>query len=206
MSLKSVSLLCAVAALVASGALADSAAKKNAFDKNGGTVVSKGGCVITKWTAANDPCAPKAEPAPAPAPVPVAAPAPAPAPAPKFSKEALTVYFAFDKSEIDAEGQGKLKYIAEAVNKSPQIVKVGIVGYTDQMGSDDYNNKLSLDRANNVKAYLDTLSRIPAEVVGLRALGKADPVVQCDEKMKRDERVACLAKNRRVEVEFEYQE
>jgi OOP family OmpA-OmpF porin len=208
MSIKS-SLLLSLAAvtLISAGAHAASDTRKTVYDHHEGVVISKGGCVITKWTADSNPCSPK--PAPAPKPVPVAQPAPPPPPppAPKISREELTIYFDFDKDAVTADGQDKLKHVADVINASPQILKVNIVGYTDQIGTDSYNDKLSEKRANNVKAYLDTLSRIPANVVGLRALGKADPVVHCDDKkMKRKERIACMAKNRRVEVEFQYQE
>lgn len=204
MKLSAILSLSATVVLVSSGAFAGDT-KKTVYDRHDGIVVSKGGCVITQWKADSDPCAPT--PAPQPKPEPVAEPAPPPPPpAPKISREELTIYFDFDKDVVTEEGQAKLKHVADVVNASPQILKVNIVGYTDQIGTSAYNDKLSTARANNVKAYLDTMARIPSEVAGLRALGMADPVVQCDPKMKRSEKIACEAKNRRVEVEFEYQE
>ena len=92
------------------------------------------------------------------------------------------------------------------MNKSSKVTKVAIVGYTDQIGSDSYNNKLSVKRAKAVKAYLDERTRIPADVVGLRGLGKQDPVTTgCNKKKSRKAKIACMAEDRRVEVEFEFE-
>lgn len=159
-----------------------------------------GNCVRTKWQAEDDVCAPD-EPPPPPKPVVQAPPPPKPAP---ISREELTIYFDFDKSALTKEAQAKLDHIAGVINSWSEILKVNIVGNADQMGTDSYNQTLSHQRAKNVEAYLDQRSRINTEVVGVQALGESAPVVQCDEGMKREERIACLAKNRRVEVMFEY--
>lgn len=164
-----------------------------------------GNCVQTKWTAASDPCAPapepkqvKAEPAPAPA--------PAPEPVAKFVREDLTIYFDFNKSAITAASAAKLDTISDAVNRSPRVTRVGIVGYTDDIGTNAYNNKLSVQRANAVKAYLDTKMRINSNVLGLRGLGEQNPVTTgCNKIKNRKKKIACLARDRRVEIEFEFQ-
>ncbi len=162
-----------------------------------------GNCVVTKWTAKEDVCADR----PAPKVV-QAAPAPvAPQPVSKLAREQLTIYFAFNKSVLTPESVQKLDQIADAVNHSPKVVKVDIVGYTDKIGSNAYNDKLSVRRADAVKSYLDTKSRIPTDVVGLRGLGEKDPVTRGCEKLKtRKAKIACMAKDRRTEIEFEFQQ
>ncbi|MFC0252639.1 OmpA family protein [Massilia consociata] len=154
--------------------------------------------------AFNPPPAPVA-PAPAPAPA-VEAPPPAPAPAPvappppRFEKVTLeaTKLFNFDKADIIMPSP-KLDEIAAALQADTSVTNVEIVGYTDRLGSESYNLKLSERRANAVRDYL-----VSKGVDGnrLKAYGKgeANPLVQCNEK-NRAALIACLEPNRRVEVE-----
>lgn len=152
---------------------------------------------------------PTPRPAPAPAPAPVAeAPAPAPAPMtppppppPRFEKVSLssTELFGFDSATLNLP-QPKLDEIAAALQADTSITDVDITGYTDRLGSPKYNQKLSERRANSVREYL-----VSKGVDGgrLKAYGKGEqnPVVtDCNQK-KRAELIACLAPNRRVEVE-----
>jgi len=166
-----------------------------------------GNCVQTKWSSPSSPCAAAPAPQAEVAPAPVAAPEPAPAPEPvaQLVSEQLTILFDFNKSIITPTSAAKLDQIAAAVNLSPHVTKVNIVGYTDQIGTDKYNDKLSVRRAHSVKAYLDGKMRIDANVLGLRGLGKQSPVDECKNSKNRKAKIACMAVNRRVEVEFEFQ-
>ena len=47
---------------------------------------------------------------------------------------------------------------------------------------------------------------IDVGVLGLRGLGKADPVADCTKAKARKKKIACMAKDRRVEIEFEFKE
>jgi OOP family OmpA-OmpF porin len=159
-----------------------------------------GNCVLTKWNAKDDVCAPAAPRAEVP-------PPPAPQPVSKLAREQLTIYFGFNKDVLTAESTQKLDQIADAVNRSPKVTKVDIVGYTDRIGSNSYNDKLSVRRANAVKAYLDTKTRIPSDVMGLRGLGEKDPVTTgCEKLKKRKAKISCMARDRRTEIEFEFQQ
>lgn len=157
-----------------------------------------GTCVLTKWNADKDVCAPEVKQA-KPAPAPVAEPAT------KLAREQLTILFPFNKATLTTEAKGKLDKIADAVNRSPRVTRVGIVGYTDQIGSDSYNNKLSEKRAKTAKSYLDTRMRLDSSIVGLRGLGKENPVADCAKVTKRQAKIDCMATDRRVEIEFEFQ-
>jgi OOP family OmpA-OmpF porin len=159
-----------------------------------------GTCVLTKWNAESDICAP-AKPAE------VAKPAPAPAaePVQALAREQLTILFPFNKSSLTKESTAKLDQIADAVNRSPKVTRVGIVGYTDVIGSDSYNNKLSEKRAQMAKKYLDSRMRLDSSIVGLRGLGKENPVSDCAKVTKRAAKIECMATDRRVEIEFEFQ-
>jgi len=146
-----------------------------------------------------------AAPAPAPAPV-VEAPAPAPAPAPvapppaRFEKVTLeaTKLFEFDKADVIMPSP-KLDEIASALQADTSITNVDITGYTDRLGSEQYNLKLSERRANAVRDYLVSKG-IDANRLKAYGKGEANPLVQCNEK-NRAALIACLEPNRRVEVE-----
>lgn len=157
------------------------------------------------WTpptaAANCDGAPKAVAvAPAPEPAPVAAPEPPPPPpppppvAPAPTKVTLNAdaYFDFDKSVLKPEGKAQLDELA-AKAKDIDLEAVIAVGHTDATGKDDYNQKLSVRRANAVKDYL--VSRgIDAKSIYTEGKGETQP--KADNKSKTGR-----AQNRRVEVE-----
>jgi OOP family OmpA-OmpF porin len=96
-------------------------------------------------------------PAPVPAPAPAAKPAaPAPAPAPAVASKvtyAADAFFDFDKSVLKPEGKAKLDDLAGKV-KGINLEVIIAVGHTDSVGTDAYNQKLSVQRSEAVKAYL----------------------------------------------------
>lgn len=135
--------------------------------------------------------------APAPKPAPAAAPAPAPAPvpaAPQVEKVsfAADAFFDFDKSTLKPEGKAKLDDLADKV-KGLNLEVIIATGHTDSRGSDAYNQKLSVRRADAVKTYL-TGKGVEATKVYTEGKGEAQPVAD----NKSDEG---RAKNRRVEIE-----
>jgi OOP family OmpA-OmpF porin len=98
---------------------------------------------------------PKPVPVAAPVPPPPLAQVPAPVPAPMAQKVTLAAdtLFDFDKSVIKPEGRGKLDELVAGV--APINVEVILaVGHTDSIGSDSYNQKLSMRRADAVNTYL----------------------------------------------------
>ena len=137
--------------------------------------------------------APKAAPAPAPAPR-AAAPAPAPAPAPAATKVtyAADAFFDFDKSVLKPAGKAKLDDLVSKV-KGINLEVIIAVGHTDSVGTDAYNQKLSVRRAEAVKAYLVTKG-IEKNRIYTEGKGEKQPVA--DNKTKEGR-----AKNRRVEIE-----
>jgi outer membrane protein OmpA-like peptidoglycan-associated protein len=127
-------------------------------------------------------------------------PAPQPAPAPRLERYTLSAreLFEFDRSELRMP-QPKLDEIAAVLSSNPQISNVNITGYTDRLGTDAYNLKLSQRRANAVKVYL-VGKGVAANRLNATGRGEANPVVQCTG-TKRAALIKCLEPNRRVEVE-----
>ena len=113
-------------------------------------------------------------PAP-PAPVAQAAPAPAPPPAPVTKKIVLRgVNFDFDKYNIRPDAVPILEQ-ACAILKQESNINVIAKGYTDSIGSVDYNLRLSERRANAVRDWLVKCG-IEANRLTAKGFGKADPV------------------------------
>jgi OmpA-OmpF porin, OOP family len=159
--------------------------------------------LIYRFGAKAQPPAPQAvAPALAPAPAVVAAtpPPPPPAPAPRFEKYTLssTELFAFNSADLKPQ-QPKLDEIATALKGDRAVNNVVITGYADRIGSQKANQTLSEQRAASVKSYL-TSKGVEANRLKAEGKGEANPVVECNDK-KRSALIACLAPNRRVEVE-----
>ena len=73
-------------------------------------------------------------------------------------------------------------------------------GYTDRIGSDKYNDHLSLRRAQAVKSYLVS-KEIESNRVHTEDKGKRNPITTGCNQKNRKQLIACLAPDRRVEVE-----
>ncbi len=145
----------------------------------------------------------------APAPAPVAAPAPAPA---AVSTErvierlvlATDALFTFDRSGLDdigATGRARLDVIAERARKLKGIERIVLVGHTDRLGSDAYNQPLSLRRATAVRDHL-VARGLDASLFTVEGRGSAEPVKTCSDSLPRSALIQCLQDNRRVEVEI----
>ena len=169
--------------------------------RDGGVVTGKfGECFHDKAFKAShaivecDPdLVPKAPPPPPPPPPP---PTPPPPAAPKPTSEKVTfaadTFFGFDRAVLKDEGKQKLDDIVNQLDGVALEVIVA-VGHTDSVGPEAYNQRLSVRRAEAVKAYLVSKG-IEANRVYTEGKGEAQPVA--DNKTK-DGR----AKNRRVEIE-----
>jgi OOP family OmpA-OmpF porin len=214
--LNKVALLFAVAALTtAAGAqtrvtAADGGNRIDNWQNGSGELVWKNGTNELCWrdafwtpaTAAKgcDGALVVAAPAPAPAPAaapaaPAARPAPAPAPQPPQATKvtyAADAFFDFDKSVLKPEGKAKLDDLVGKV-KGINLEVIIAVGHTDSVGTDAYNQKLSVRRAEAVKAYLVSKG-IEKNRVYTEGKGEKQPVAS-------NRTAEGRAKNRRVEIE-----
>jgi OOP family OmpA-OmpF porin len=136
-------------------------------------------------------------PPPPPPPPPVAeAPAPAPAPAPVPTSEKVSysadAFFDFDKAVLKPAGKASLDELTSKLGDMNLEVIIA-VGHTDSIGTDAYNQKLSIRRAEAVKAYLQGKG-IDAARVYTEGKGESQP--EADNKTS-----SGRAQNRRVEIE-----
>jgi outer membrane protein len=110
-------------------------------------------------------------------------------------------HFDFDRATLKASGKQKLDELVDKVKQHKEAERIRVVAYTDRLGSDAYNMRLSEARAESVKDYLVSHG-LPTEKVEARGMGKANPVVGCEGVRGRARLIECLAPNRRAEVEI----
>jgi OmpA-OmpF porin, OOP family len=133
-----------------------------------------------------------APPPPPPPPPPLPPPPPPPPPPPVAQKLVLRgVNFDFDKAKIRPGDAAVLDEAAATLKQNPNVT-VNVNGYTDSIGSEAYNLKLSERRANAVVNYLERQG-IPASQLIPHGYGKTNFVASNDTAEGR-------AQNRRVEL------
>jgi OOP family OmpA-OmpF porin len=133
--------------------------------------------------------------APAPPPPVVAQPAPLPLPQPVTEKVtyAADVFYDFDKAVLKPEGKASLDELAGKV-KAVALEVIIAIGHTDSIGGDQYNQQLSVRRAEAVKTYLVSKGIDPNRIY-TEGRGEREPIA--------DNRTdAGRAKNRRVGTEI----
>ena len=177
-SLKTSTIMAAAGALLfAASASAGHVNQQVVHSTNGSPVVStNGNCVYTKWTANSNDCGAL------------------------LSIDQRTVYFDFNSAKLTPAARVRLDAMASAL-KSKKVKSVKIVGYTDEIGTPNYNQKLSQKRANAVAAYLRGKGIVVKGKSEVRGLGETSSKSEC-ENVKGKELKACLWRDRRVEVEI----
>ncbi len=105
---------------------------------------------------------------------------------------AADAFFDFDKATLKPEGKAKLDELAAQLGGINLEVIIA-VGHTDSVGTDAYNQKLSVRRADAVKAYLVNKG-VESNRVYTEGKGEKQPVAD-------NKTAEGRAKNRRVEIE-----
>ena len=196
--------------LFAGAAMAEEQPEAYASDGRGNTARdSSGDCWRTGyWTPAmaTYECDPELLPKPEKTVEAPAEPAPAPVPANYGEPEKVSLsadqLFDFDKANLKPEGKQALDDLVSKL-EGVKYDTIVVIGYADRIGSDAYNKKLSMRRAESVKSYLVNEKGIAADSVFTDGKGEANPVTgdTCKGDKKTKALVACLQPDRRVEVE-----
>jgi OOP family OmpA-OmpF porin len=136
-------------------------------------------------------------------------PAPTPAPMPITTPERLKVsfnadvLFGFDLSNISPAGKRALDKFVEEI-RNVQFDEINIQGHTDRIGTQAYNEKLSLQRANAVKSYLVLRNAAPANKMTTVGKGSTEPLTEvgsCKGVPTSSAVIACLESDRRVDLD-----
>lgn len=104
------------------------------------------------------------------------------------------ILFEFGKAELKSGADRTMGKLADFINQNPKV-NVVIEGFTDSVGSDEFNQKLSEKRANAVKTALSD-GGVPDERMSTKGMGEQFPVASNDSDAGR-------SKNRRVEILLE---
>jgi outer membrane protein OmpA-like peptidoglycan-associated protein len=126
--------------------------------------------------------------APRPAPVAVVAPAPAAAPAPART---YLVFFDFDRADLTDRARQIIAEAAQAVT-STGTTRIEVAGHADRSGTPQYNQRLSMRRAESVAAELSRRG-IARNQMSIQAFGESRPLVPTADGVREPQ-------NRRVEI------
>ncbi|MGN6113348.1 MAG: OmpA family protein [Luteimonas sp.] len=101
------------------------------------------------------------------------------------------ITFAFDSANLQPQFQPVLDNVAQTLNQYNQTV-IEVAGHTDSVGTDAYNQQLSVQRANSVAGYLSSRG-VSMQRMIVTGAGKTRPIASNDTEAGR-------AANRRVEI------
>lgn len=156
---------------------------------------SSGDCVRTgSWKAGDQTvdcgAAPKVEAKKAPP------PPPAPPAEPVYEKVSLAAgaLFDFNKDSLKPEGKQQLDELASKIGGTARVTDVKVIGHTDSVGPEAYNQQLSVRRATTVRDYLATKG-VDRNMMSVSGMGESSPVADNSTKAGR-------AMNRRVDVKI----
>jgi OOP family OmpA-OmpF porin len=103
------------------------------------------------------------------------------------------IFFDFDRSDLSADAGTILDTVAQEISRQT-LDAVVIVGHADRSGSNEYNDKLSMRRAESVRQGL-IWRGVPTNLIQVRARGENEPMVATDDNVREPA-------NRRAEITF----
>ncbi len=168
----------AAGALLVAGAASAQGVNKDVVKNTFGHVVKNTfqNCVITKWDSISNECG-------------------------GYADDLRTIYFDFDSAVITPAGKAKLDTLGNSLANDSSVSSVKIIGFADAIGSNGYNEQLSMRRANAVSAYLASKGIKINGNSEVRGLGETSSQSQCAGERGAALK-ACLWRDRRVEVEI----
>ena len=107
--------------------------------------------------------------------------------------------FTFGKSTLTKVARQEIdRNIIGPLNDCSKLDVITITGHTDRLGSDQYNRKLSEQRARSVASYLKSKGIVATmDIIGA---GKLQSVKTCSDNLSHKDLVSCLSPNRRVAI------
>jgi OOP family OmpA-OmpF porin len=120
---------------------------------------------------------------------------PVPPPAPVYEKNTLSAeaLFDHDKSTLKPEGKAALHELGDEIKaKGGRVVDIDVIGHTDSDGTEEYNQALSVRRAQSVKDYLVS-EGVDASIIDVSGEGELNPIASNATREGR-------AENRRVDI------
>jgi len=98
-----------------------------------------------------------------------------------------TINFAFNSSQLDAEAQSILRQQADWIRQFPEV-RFRVYGHTDLVGSDAYNQRLGLRRAQAAVRYLSTLGISRDRLEAVVSYGETQPLIVTENEERRNRR------------------
>lgn len=98
-----------------------------------------------------------------------------------------TVNFAFDSAVLDAEARAILDRQATWIRQFPEV-RFRVYGHTDLVGTQDYNYRLGLRRANAVVNHLVARGVDRSRLEALVSFGQTQPLIPTPERERRNRR------------------
>jgi outer membrane protein OmpA-like peptidoglycan-associated protein len=157
---------------------------------------STGTCVRTKWIEGNDVCRAGITET-------VVQTVQAP---PPISQDERTVYFPFNQASLTPDARNRLDTLSNDIKSRDDVRDALVAGYADRIGTGSYNERLSQKRAEAVKDYLIQKGIVNASVAETRWYGANNPATNCPAGLSRPELIDCLQKDRRVQVDIDYEQ
>jgi OOP family OmpA-OmpF porin len=139
-------------------------------------------------------------------PPPMMSPPPPPPPPARHFEVSADGTFEFDKAVLTPVGRTHIDDVMQQLKSNGfRARSIVIVGYTDPLGKPDYNQRLSVARANAMRDYMVSQG-VPAGVIQTEGRGETElKITEADCKAqghakKRSDLIACLQPDRRVEI------
>lgn len=107
--------------------------------------------------------------------------------------------FRFGSSTLSAAGTSSLLTLFDSLGGTSRITHLSIVGHTDPIGTATYNERLSVARANSVRAFF-IQQGVPADTIDASGVGDTSPATTNCPRAETAEAIRCHAPDRRVEL------
>lgn len=110
-------------------------------------------------------------------------------------------FFGFNNADLTAQAKADLDQLVQIVKDADYLHGITVTGHADPIGKLGANEVLAQQRADAVKRYLVDQGGIPADWIITQSEGSTYPFVSCDQVSNTQQRIQCLAPDRRADVQ-----